>query len=283
MTRLRRWLSDPLPQFLLLGALLLGVQALWPRTPGATAATRIVVPAAQRLELEQRFREASGRLPDATELNALAQRWIDDEVLVREALALRLHESDPIVRRELQQKLRFLLEDTHPIDEPTEADLQQWLDQHADRYGEPARMSFEQVFISRAQPAGISVEQRLEVLNVALLHDAPDLDALSDPLPGGTRWLRQSQADLQRHFGAAFAKVVSQQPIGAWSTPITSALGLHRVRVIERQPWRPASLDTVRRQVLIDCRQARREQANRRALDALRARYDVVYQAGDAS
>jgi hypothetical protein len=217
-----------------------------------------------------------GRAPNADEARELAQRWIDDEVLVREALALGLEKSDPIVRRELQQKLRFLLEDTTPVAEPGEAELQGWLDSHAQQYGHPARVSFDQVFVSRAQPDGSSATQKLQSIDAALQLHPDDFAALGDRLPGGASWRAQSEVDLRRSFGEAFARAVATLPIGSWSSPIQSGLGLHRVRVTAREPFRAASLDEVRRVVAIDCHQARRVAANRNALDALRRHYVIV-------
>src|SRR5690606_31157400 len=60
--------------------------------------------------------------------------FVEDEVLYREAMALGLHAADPIVRRRLIQKMRFLLEDTAPIAEPTEAELAAYLKEHAARF-----------------------------------------------------------------------------------------------------------------------------------------------------
>lgn len=271
-------LRDPLLQFLAIGALLLLAQSLFSPANHRTQAglQRIEIPATQSADLERSFREVHGRAPDAAEARELAQRWIDDEVLVREALALGLEKSDPIVRRELQQKLRFLLEDTTPVAEPGEAELQAWLDQHAQQYGHPGRISFDQVFISRAQPQGMDVTQKLQLVDAALIAHPDDFATLGDRLPGGARWSAQSETDLRRSFGEAFARAVAALPVGEWSAPIRSGLGLHRVRVSAREPFRAATLDEVRRIVAIDCRQARRAAANRSALDALRARYVIV-------
>jgi hypothetical protein len=271
-------LRDPLVQFLAIGALLLIAQTLF--TPPArnteAGSLRIEMPTTQTADLERSFREVHGRAPNADEARELQQRWVDDEVLVREALALGLEKSDPIVRRELQQKLRFLLEDTTPVAEPSEADLQSWLAGHEQQYGHAASVNFDQVFISRAQPDGRSAAQAMQAVDVPLAQHPDAFAALGDHMPGGSSWRAQTDMDLRRNFGEAFAQTIATMPIGSWSQPIASGLGLHRVRITARTPFRAATLDEVHHDVAVDCRQARRVAANRRALDALRSHYVIV-------
>ena len=262
-----RVLREPLLQFLLAGALLLAAQRLLAPLPDER---RIELTPAQVETLAANFRGAHNRAPDAAELQQLAQRWVDEEVLYREARALGLDQADLIVRRELQQKMRYLLEDTAPIAEPTEAELQQWLQQHAERYGHPPRYDFEQVFLTRSADAA-----RVQSIGESLRRDPESYAALGDPLPGGAVWRAQSQTDLRRNFGTVFAQQLPALPDGAWSGPLVSSLGSHWVRVNARTPFRAATLDEVRREVLVDARLARREAANRAALDTLRARYDI--------
>src|SRR6185295_2323909 len=97
------------------------------------------------------FRAERGRDPDAAELQTRLDRWIDEQVLYREALALGLDRKDVIVRRQLTQKMRFLIEDATMPAEPSTAELQAWLEQHAERYGQPSTVSFQQVFLSRGR------------------------------------------------------------------------------------------------------------------------------------
>ena len=56
---------------------------------------------------------------------------------------------DIIVRRRLVQKMQFLIEDVAGIQEPSDEELQSYLDTHAERYTIPGRFSFNQVYFSR--------------------------------------------------------------------------------------------------------------------------------------
>src|SRR6185295_8872661 len=84
--------------------------------------------------LRQDHLRRNGALPTASEEAALVQRYIDNEVLYREALALGLDRGDIIVRRRLVQKMEFLTEGIDPIATPTDDELQGYLDAHSERY-----------------------------------------------------------------------------------------------------------------------------------------------------
>ena len=264
-----RALREPLLQFLVAGAVLLVAQR-W-LAPGDEDPRRIEITTQQLQAVTDSFRSVQNRAPDAQETAALVQRWIDDEVLYRQALALGLDRADMIVRRELQQKMRYLLEDTTPVEEPDEAALQEWLAQNAQRYGHPPRLDFQQVFLNRRSDA-----KRVRAVGTRLQQTASaSWTDLGDTLPGGNVWRAQSETDLRRNFGTAFAQQLPALPDGVWSGPLASSLGTHWVRITGRTPFRPATLDEVRQQVLVDVRMARREAANRAALDALRGHYDI--------
>src|SRR5260370_1160777 len=97
---------EPWGHFVLLGAaLLLVYRPVAPRPPRR----RIEGGGALGDGLRQEHRRRTGALPTADEERALVQRYVDSEVLYREALAEGLDRGDLIVRRRLVQKMEFLL------------------------------------------------------------------------------------------------------------------------------------------------------------------------------
>src|SRR5688500_11935385 len=94
--RFSEWLREPLLHFIVLGALLFGVdhfiagQSDDPHT--------IVLDATVDNEAKQIFEASRGRAPNAEELRALRQVWLDNEVLYREGLALELDRGDKAIR-----------------------------------------------------------------------------------------------------------------------------------------------------------------------------------------
>jgi peptidyl-prolyl cis-trans isomerase C len=274
---LRRWLREPLGRFLVLGAALLAVDhAVGRESFGPEEeALQIVVSASREARLVEAFRAEHGRAPSSEETRALLDRWIEEEVLYREALALGLDRSDTVVRRQLTQKMRFLIEDATLLPEPSQADLQAWLDQHAERYGRGPSVDFEHVFSSRGRH-GERLEAEAERLAHELQRAPGSFAGLGDPFPVGQVVKGADRARLRRDFGPEFAEALAGQSEGVWSGPVASAFGLHLVRVTARSPFVPAELVDVLHLVRRDFDLARREQQNRAVVAELRGRYRVT-------
>ncbi len=128
-------LREPLLHFLVLGALLFGLY-FWVGSPSmtSTSAKQIDISAPVIESLKATWQLQWGREATPQQLEKLVDNYIHDEVLYQEALALGLDDKDIIVRRRLVQKMQFLIEDVAGIQEPSDEELQSYLDGHADRY-----------------------------------------------------------------------------------------------------------------------------------------------------
>ncbi len=275
---LLRWAREPLCRFLLLGLAILAVdRVLTAGNAGDHDALRIVVSAGRQAALAQAFQAEHGRAPQPEELQALLDRWIDEQVLYREALALGLDRRDVIVQRQLTQKMRFLIEDDGLLPEPDAGELQAWLEQHPERYGRAPTVSFEQVFLSRGRH-GERLAQEAERIAGQLQQSTQAFVGLGDPFLVGQVVSQADAARLRRDFGPGFAEALTTLPLGRWSPPLASGFGLHLVRVTAREPFRPALLADVATQVERDWRLAQREARNRAALAELRTRYRIEFE-----
>jgi len=265
-----RWLREPLLHFVVLGAVVFALHRLLaPPAPSR----QIVVTEALRRGMRQEHLRRQGAAPTAAEEDAIIQRYVDTEVMVREALALGLDRGDIIVRRRLVQKMEFLNEGLEPISEPTDADLQAYLDAHEERYALAERVSLEHVFVSASghpiDGEAVAVELREQLLAGA------DPARLGEPFLRGREFRGQSERDLAAIFGPAFARAVVGLRPEEWSKPVASSYGLHLVRVSERQAGHRPALDAVRREVRRDWQEERRDAAARAAFHRLRERYDI--------
>ena len=63
------------------------------------------------------------REPTADEFKGLVNDLVSEELMAREAQEMGLDKDDTIIRRRLAQKLKFLVEDTARLVEPTESEL----------------------------------------------------------------------------------------------------------------------------------------------------------------
>ena len=275
---LRRLLHEPLVQFLAIGGALFGIQTLAGATadvaPDGSAQERVIVSTGTLDGLAQEQLARTGRRPTDDELRSLAERFVDEEVLYREALRLGLDKGDPIVRRRLVQKMEFLSQDLAKIPEPDDAAIAAWLAAHPDRFTTPGRLTLEHVFFARDKRGGRG-EEDARVLVLGLGEGSAGTEGQGDPFVHGSRLAGRTAQDLAGLFGDPFAKAVVDGPAGTWFGPVESSFGWHVVRVSERQAERPATLDEARGRVRRLLVEEARDAANREMIAKLRERFDV--------
>jgi PPIC-type PPIASE domain len=277
-------LREPLVHFLALGALLFALHAWLKPSEPAASTTEIVVDEARILSLAQNFRRTWQRGPTPEELQGLIESHVREEVMVREALALGLDRDDAIVRRRLQQKMDFLIEEAALATPASDAELQAFLQANADKFRSEPQFSFEQVYLDPARRG-----QRLAD-DAARLRTSLQ-DGRTTPAQAGdrlqllqTRYLQLPQGEIARLFGEDFARALPALAIGEWAGPVSSGYGAHLVRVEAFSPGAVPPLAEVRAQVEREWAHARRQASARGAYAALRAKYLVrVGPAGAAS
>jgi hypothetical protein len=274
MSALGRIVREPLLHYLMLGAglfVLFGMMG----GPAEQRPDQIVVSAAKVENLTELFQRTWRRPPTQAELDGLIEDHIKEEILYREALALGLDDDDIVIRRRLRQKMEFISEDMALQTEPSEDQLQTLLAEQADRFREPSRISFTQVYLSTDR-RGDNVERDAEQLLAALNDGSANPDKSGDPFLLEQEYRMLAPPDIERLFGRAFAADVVELPLERWSGPIESGYGLHLVSVHERTPSRLPDLDEVRDAVTLEWRAARVEEANRAFYEGLRSNYEVT-------
>ena len=201
-----------------------------------------------------------------------------DETLYHQALALRLDREDPLVRGLLVQKMRLLLKRSAPLEPPDDATLRAYMEAHAERYAEPARIDFHHVFLARegatdeaAELVARTVRDRLETRHVP----APDAVRLGDPFPAGGCLRAQSARELTRLFGPDFASAVMVLAPRTWSRPIHSAYGMHLVWVDDKTGPGWPSVDAVRSRLAAQWTEERQMRHLETRMRELRAKYVV--------
>ena len=267
---MRRLLREPLLHFLVLGALLFGLnQWLQGGTP-TKAADEIVVSRGQVASLEAQFQRMRQRPPTPEERQGLVDSWVREEIFYREGLAMGLDRDDPIVRRRIAQKLEFIGEGTTTTP-PTTAELQAWLDANSDKYRSEPRYTLTQIYFDAAR-RGEKLDSAIAAVRRALdAGKTPEGDPTLLPIA-----LDQARAsELRRVFGKQFTDALHALPVGSWQGPLRSSFGVHLVKLTARDSGRVATLDEARTEVERDLLLARTTQASAAYYEKLRARYTV--------
>lgn len=277
---MRRWLTEPLLHFLLLGlAIFAAYRLLGPdeQPPSSIVVTQGIING----QIES-FSRTWLRPPTPREVDELIREYVREEVYYREGMALGLDRDDTVIRRRLKQKLEFVAEARGIAAEPTDDDLRAFLAQHRDAYLADARLSFVHVFLS-ADRRGDAVAQDaaglLDVLQSS--QQANDPAALGDPTLLERRLEDVPLRDVAAQFGDGFADRVAQLPVGQWQGPVESGYGLHLVLVGERTDGREPALEEVRDALRRDWLNQQRIAANEAYYQSLLQRYNVTIEGRD--
>jgi hypothetical protein len=272
-------------RLLLAGGVLALLAEVLPLASAPDDAGRTIVVDPERVAgAERAWVAVTGRAPAADERAALVAAEIDEEILYREALALGIDDGDAVVQQRIAGSLAFV-EDEPPLAIGPDALATDLLRQDV-----VVRRRLVERMRARLERAALDAEPSESELAAALERDAerfrlparvrialaPALPADDAPTPSGVRELpAQSERDLARVHGAAFAREVFRVPAGAWSAPLAATSGRWRVLVREHEPPRLPPIADVRNQLRDLVRRERAAAAVRSALDELRRGYHV--------
>lgn len=260
---MKAWLREPLLHFLLAGGLLFAVWGWLGREDAPGDAVRLT--AAELNWLRATWSRQRQVPPTDEEMRGLVADYLQEERLAREARALGLDRDDTIIRRRLAQKLRFVVEDTASLPEPTDAQLRELHRQEAGVLLAPTRLSFTQLFFrtdasARQGLSRLGSKGGLEEGERTLLErDYVDVDADA----------------VVSIFGPGFAEKIFSLAPGSWQGPFSSAYGFHLVRVDTRQGGQALPFEAVRARLRQEWLQAERGRAFAAYMAELEKKYPV--------
>jgi hypothetical protein len=253
-----RLLREPTLHFFVIGALLFFAHHVVVGEPHT-----IVVDTALKSELRRRFRDHTGRVPSAAELELALRDWKRDEALYREALRQELDRGDATIRAALVDKMRARTLLELPKRAPTEAELEHWLASHRSVYETPLRYDFESITFPKSQPGEAAELQKVELALASNVKPA----TLGRPIFGATL----SAPALEERFGPKLAEEIRALPPGKWQR-LESEQNLLLVRLNRVDGGLP-SKEELRARLVADFSFAEREQALARATDIIVDRY----------
>jgi hypothetical protein len=275
---LKRWLREPLLQFLLGGFVLFAVYgALNPQIGDRFQSNRIQLTEDELRQMAVVWAAKWQRPPTPEELHSLVEDRVREEILYREAQALGLDRGDTIVKRRLAQKLEFLAEDTSALRDPGAAELKAWFAQNRERFAQPGRLSFRHIYFSPDRHG-----DHTQAAAAKALEKVAGKPASAAAANAGDRFMFQdyyadrTSDDVANVFGAKFAESLLQRKPGAWQGPLESGLGWHLVIVDSITPGRVPAFDEIEPDVKAAWIDEQRAEAKRRMYAAMRARYEVA-------
>lgn len=269
-------LREPLFRFLVIGAVIFLIFELMREPEMATSSDVIRVTEQKAAELIRQFRKSLRREPTSEEVEAMILSYVNEEVLVREALSLSLDKGDAVVRQRLAKKMNFIVKSAAaaiPVDKAT---LQSFYEKNTSRYARGGAVSFEQVFLG---PNGSreEIEAGLRDLNSGR---APEEVGRSTLLP--FRIATVGEQKLNTMLGAAIYRTLTNMQPGVWGGPVKSSFGLHLVRILDVRHAQVPPLNQIRDRVEKDWRAGIEEKLAEAQIDQIRSRYTIMVPGEDS-
>ena len=187
---------------------------------------------------------------------------LEGDAAIDEAMRLQMHQSDPVVHARLLWLARETLASATQR-EPSRAELQAYMQQHRDRFAQPATLSFEQIFVRHDR---VDFDERL-----AMVREAPALE-LSDASLLPATMENASHRRIDARFGVGFAQRVAES--SEWER-VDSTFGAHLVRITARDDATLPALDAIETRVAHEWEQDDRPRRVRQALARMRAAYSI--------
>jgi len=249
--------------FILMGVVLFGLDALI--FGQADDPNRIELDAQVDAEARQMFESARGRKPDARELRALRQVWLDNEVLYREGLALGLDKGDKSIRERVIFKALSMVDTNTRRPELDDKLIREWFEKNRSRYDIPQRFNFQEAVLS-GEVTEATVRSFVSALNSGA---TPDVQA------GLRVFTDRPHANIVDSYGKEFATALESSPVGEWRAVQTKS-GWRAMRMESVIAAEAADFERLRGVVTQDWTDSVMSERRSAAVAALAKKYTIV-------
>lgn len=271
---MRILLKQPLLHFLLIGGLLFALYYVV--NPHANTKDTIVIDDEQVSRMVTVFQKEWNRAPSEAEMKGLMERYIQQEVYYRKALLMNLDHNDEIIRRRLDQKLRFITNDMATLKAPTDEELSTYYKTHGNKYLLPATYSFSHIYFSPDKRGNAMADAE------AVLKELPagdnalnELIKKGDPFPFSYHVDALTDKEIGSQMGDDFVTALQQLPINKWTGPIASGYGTHLVYINKVKAPSELGLTLVKQEVTRDYQYDLQQQYNTQMLEDFKKDFTI--------
>jgi hypothetical protein len=276
--RLTVLVTEPLVQFLIIGAMIYGAYALFGTPEEDFRDTKIHVDANRINAFISEWEARWNRPPTRQEIDGVIQSYIREDVLYRQAVEMGLNEDDPITRRRMAQKLEFLTSDLALMVQPAEGELKAFFLKNQATYQSPDRITFSHLFFNPDRRENTALADAAEALVTLQAAGEPSTESMQngDPFMLHSDFVSVTGSEIARQMGNRFSEAVMKLQPGQWHGPVLSGYGVHLVYVFEYIASPPVTFEEVEAAVLEDWQVNQREVFNADFLKNLKNRYEIV-------
>ena len=196
----------------------------------------------------------------------IASNYVEEQILVREAIALGL-DNDARIHDMLAQKMRHVL--SGDVIQPTADDLNNYYEENLERYRTLPLVSVNELVLNTQDELGAEVQAFLDSgsdAEMILAATAGD----EAPLPNVNR------IDLANIFSPEFSEQVFNAESESWVGPYSSNRGQHWLKIIERSEANLPPLNEITDRVRLDWIAEEEEILLQQEVDKLWNQYTIV-------
>ena len=196
----------------------------------------------------------------------IASNYVEEQILVREAIALGL-DNDARVHDMLAQKMRHVL--SGDVIQPTADDLNNYYEENLERYRTLPLVSVNELVLNTQDELGAEVQAFLDSgsdAEMILAATAGD----EAPLPNVNR------IDLANIFSPEFSEQVFNAESESWVGPYTSNRGQHWLKITERSEANLPPLNEITDRVRLDWIAEEEEILLQQEVDKLWDQYTII-------
>jgi len=279
-------LREPLLHFLLIGAALFFIYYTTADRSNFNQSKDIIVISPSDIDrLAYLFEKTWQRPPNDKELRGIVDDYLEEEVLYREALRLGLDKDDTVVRRRMRQKMEFLVNDISEQTEPTEKQLEEFLNNHKEKYRVDPTISFQHIYFKPDKDTEKTKKRINDIKNklyqqTTSLKDTQNIgDATMLPIE-----LKQATlSEIDNQFGKGFGAKLSELDQKKWQGPIESAYGFHLIFLEEKTEGYVPNLSEIRNDVERDWQYALKKDLEQQYFKKKLVQYQVQIQWPDSN
>ncbi len=266
-------LREPLLHFLAIGLVLYLAYGL---VNDDVNPNRIVITQGEIDSYQARWTAARSRAPSDDELQGMIEMAVRDKILAREALALGLDQDDSVVQRRLAQKMEFLLSDLAQIPEPSDEELQTFLQDNLEMFSVPEQISFTHIFFNPDKRKTARDDARQLLARLIKAPGSIDIQQSGDRFMLPSRYASEIQANVSRTFGNEFAEDLFASNKTGWQEPLDSGYGVHLVFIETIVPAELPELVDIRADLQAEWARRKQNESNEALYRSLLERYEVV-------
>lgn len=260
------WVSfkkEPLLIFMLVALLIFALDYLV--FLGAENPKVIKITPETKREIKQIFVSSLKREPSEQDMKKLVERYVDNEVLYREGLALGLDKGDSSIRERVIFKALSVTQAAITLPKLDEEGLQKWFVKNQENYDSPILIHFQE-----AVPSGVQPPEQLKLF--------------ADTLNGKGKTQIESTLEIFKDrpkfsivegYGDDFTKALLELPPNQWHT-LESKAGLRLVQLISVKPGQKANFSEIKAQVYIDWKNQTAAELSTKAIKEMGAKYKII-------